>query len=1464
MSDQETNPDPQRHKILRRKVLMGVTLGAVGLGLGLGAAIRWGPTTETGRKWIETALDGQGLGRFGTLGVSGLEGDIWSSVRLKHLSVADKSGVWLRADNLAVDWQPQALLGRELDLTRVHIGRLSVLRSPQLGPETEQKPPPLGVRVRDLKLDLYLDPAVTGTQGAWAIGGHARSGREGDTEASLAARSLTRAGDGAALEVALGKAKSLILKVQAREAKGGPIAALVGLAKDQAFEFALNLSGEPSGPEANPNARGTFSLKGQSGDKVFLSGKGQWHQSALKATLDADLNASRLTEALAARLGPDLKATLFGQPTGQDQVARNKNGSDKKAPVLIGQKPVAWDVSLRAETVSAILSANGKIIPEKRRTGEGGVQVSLKIPQLNRLYPSLFGTLALEGPLQADLSESVPDLQWSGALSGQGGHATYRLARVDGTISARLKAKETDLRLKIAGQGGRFGRLDGKALDPRLGRVLGAQPKAEAWVHLDTANRWQIRDLKLDGRAVRVRGEGGPALMGGGLTFRGEARLTDLSAVLPGQTGQLVLSGTARQGPGSKVNAAASAWSLSATLRGQGVRWGQADLQAVLGDNPDLSARGRVDMDGFYLDQAQFKAAQFKAKGSGQMAAKSGLDFVFDWSAGEGIGEKSLALGPIILAGDLRGAGRLFGPAGSPNVTLTAALDQLDLPRLPLRQAKLDLTIALGATPSGRLDLVADSEWGPAKARSGFGLAGQTIQLSDLFLQAGGVTAAGAARLSPAGVESADLSLRAGPGAFLRAGSVQGVAEVRPATDGPSVSLNLTGAGVRLSPDAPVIDRLQLAAKGPMTELDLDVTAKGRVITATARDPFSAPLPWSITSQGRLEGLGGKPEQLLRLSLSRGEGAWNRVPVRLLSPARLTLQGESQALEAAIGVGTRGRLEVQALLGAQSATLTAKAADLPAGMLDPDLDGRLGFNASVSGSGRAAPLSGPVQLDLSEVRGRGEPVSRSVTAQLSGQLAKNRLSLDLKATTPQGLSAASDLSVPVDAQVGPLKVGVDLTQSVSGRFQAEGPVGPVFDLLVGGDRTLEGQATLSGTLGGSLREPEVSGQFAFRDGTFRDALSGLQLKTLTLAADFTQSRVDLKSLTASDGAKGGVSGQGAVSLVPGGESDLRLNLTGFRVIETELATASASGEARILRDPRGQIRIRGALFIDRADLAPVAPQPAGIVPLEVIEVNRPGHDLRPVKSAAVQSGQAPAATGRPEAPPVRLDLSLKAPRRIFVEGRGLSVEMGLEARVSGLATAPLLSGTARVIRGDYDFAGKRFVFDDDSTVWLSADPDKMRLDLTARREAPGLTAEIRVTGSASRPKIALSSSPALPQDEILSQVLFGTSANQLSPLEAAQLASAVAGLAGGGGFDVIGNLRNLTGLDRLTLAGQDAASLSLAGGKYLTDDVYLEIIGGGRDGTAAQLEWRVSRSLAIVSRLGSSNSRLSVRWRQER
>ena len=383
----------------------------------------------------------------------------------------------------------------------------------------------------------------------------------------------------------------------------------------------------------------------------------------------------------------------------------------------------------------------------------------------------------------------------------------------------------------------------------------------------------------------------------------------------------------------------------------------------------------------------------------------------------------------------------------------------------------------------------------------------------------------------------------------------------------------------------------------------------------------------------------------------------------------------------------------------------------------------------------------------------------------------------------------------------------------------------------------------------------MRGAGTIANGRFDDVGSGLKLRALSASMVFDRNAAIISQFSATDGrgtSSGKVTGEGRIEFRRGGASSFTLALDHFEVIDNDQATAQATGPIKLERAADGRLRLTGDLRVNEARIAPNPPTPSGVVRMDVVEINRP------IREADIDAPR----TSR--GPGVLLDVKLRAQRGVTLEGRGLDVEFNLDAHVTGSSSDPVLTGRARIVRGAYDFGGKRFVFDERGSVTLSTRPEDIRLDLRAVREDPALTAVIRITGTAAKPVLALTSSPVLPQDEILAQILFGRSASQLSGVEAAQLASSVASLSGGGGLDVIGNIRQMAGLDRLAF-GSDQYGMTVAGGKYISEHIYFEIIGGGRESQAVQVEWRVRRNLAIISRIGGQgDAKLSVRWRREK
>ncbi|MBN8839190.1 MAG: translocation/assembly module TamB domain-containing protein, partial [Sphingomonadales bacterium] len=114
----------------------------------------------------------------------------------------------------------------------------------------------------------------------------------------------------------------------------------------------------------------------------------------------------------------------------------------------------------------------------------------------------------------------------------------------------------------------------------------------------------------------------------------------------------------------------------------------------------------------------------------------------------------------------------------------------------------------------------------------------------------------------------------------------------------------------------------------------------------------------------------------------------------------------------------------------------------------------------------------------------------------------------------------------------------------------------------------------------------------------------------------------------------------------------------------------------------------------------------------------------------------------------------------------------------------------------------------------------------------------------------------------------GTNPENLSAIEAVQLAAALNSLRGsGGGLNPLGKLRSATGFDRLRVLGADQATgrgTALAAGKYLTRNIYIEIVTDARGFTATQLTIAITKSLSILTQVGTfGGSNASVRYSKD-
>ncbi|HYZ61155.1 MAG TPA: translocation/assembly module TamB domain-containing protein, partial [Acetobacteraceae bacterium] len=149
------------------------------------------------------------------------------------------------------------------------------------------------------------------------------------------------------------------------------------------------------------------------------------------------------------------------------------------------------------------------------------------------------------------------------------------------------------------------------------------------------------------------------------------------------------------------------------------------------------------------------------------------------------------------------------------------------------------------------------------------------------------------------------------------------------------------------------------------------------------------------------------------------------------------------------------------------------------------------------------------------------------------------------------------------------------------------------------------------------------------------------------------------------------------------------------------------------------------------------------------------------------------------------------------------------------------------------------------------------LDFLAESTGNGVTATLAITGYASQPKIKLSSVPDLPQDEVLSYLLFRRSIKDIGPFQIASIAASLAQLTGvgGGGLNPLDTVRTGLGLDRLSVGGSSTGSgATVEAGRYLASGVYLgakQGAGSGSAGTGATLQIDITKGLKLETDVGT-------------
>jgi len=544
---------------------------------------------------------------------------------------------------------------------------------------------------------------------------------------------------------------------------------------------------------------------------------------------------------------------------------------------------------------------------------------------------------------------------------------------------------------------------------------------------------------------------------------------------------------------------------------------------------------------------------------------------------------------------------------------------------------------------------------------------------------------------------------------------------------------------------------------------------------------------------------------------------------------------------------------------------------------------------SASLAGKVSPDRLALNGSLEEFDLNGLPISGisnftggvGGTLALSGSLAKPEIRAELDVvrftSTQEALDELPELNLHLSGGLadGTLQGSSVITNSTSGRMAAGFRMPCAFsldpflfkpdfegihaDLSADVDLGLLNQLALfndqriAGRLEAELvYDQNLSGSLQLEQGTYEHFKWGVVVRDLSLDLAATDEGLRINTATATDGDAGRIAMTGGVV---SNRLALALDLASAAIVRRDDVEGTLSGQFEIT-GPLARPAVTGTLTVDRADILIDNFAPA--LPPLLSDYNA----LAETNTVDVVEKQSPL--------PFGLDVQVDLADQVFANASMIDSVWGGNLRVKDMPQGISVSGLIKPKRGYVSFIGKKFRFTDGQIDMDGAIPLEPSMNrITAEYSRGDFTARLILNGRFDNPGFRLESSPAMPEDEVLSHVLFERDTTEITPYQAFQIAAAARQLSGGlNGPGFMYQMRQAVGVDTLEWreGAVEGEASSVAAGKYLTSALYVEVNRSldEKGDTGMMAEYEVTKHFSIETSTGPKmRPGIGVNWKND-
>jgi len=1354
--------------------------------------------------------------------LNGIQGTLSSNVRFESITIADENGVWLTIENPSLQWQRSALILGKLDISNLSADRIDWPRNPI--PDENLPAPessgfslpelPVSVDIGELAIgEAQFGEPVFGLASTLSLEGQISLG-DGTLNTDLDITRLDGPGGQLALQAAYSNATTqLDLDLSLQEPADGVVANLIDIPERPPVSLTLAGGGQLDDLD--------LGLAFDVDSRRIATGSFRLSDTLLTDDRRAEL---RLSGPLSSIL-PQQHRAFFGAETSieSDMILRNGGGLDLQrfefgggalSISASGSTLADWfpreliaSISMRSNDGSPVrLPVSGEAVT----VGSGSV--SLRFGQRDAQEWSLDGQLlGFDAP---DYAIGEIRLDGSGAIQNIA-DAANRFLSFD--IDAQARSVEP--------------------ADPDIAAATGYSLSLAITGDWRSENPIRLESVTLSGDTLDIAANGQLE----SLKFNGNARIeaADLAAFSP--LADRELRGAASLSARGEAALVGGAFDLSldGTL-----------VDAVVGDAlADRLIRGTTRLtggvarapDGLRFNSLLLENPQSRTQVNGAFATtRADLRAhaeIFDVATLDDRASGRLALDATIDKAPESQRDDPYDVSASLSLSGAQLLDR----RVPSAEFAFDGAIK-GAELAGNLSGTGLIGGEPIDVSGAISRSGDRIDISGLSARIGASTFDGdivvenGLSTGSVAARSNDISSVAALALVDASGAVNGDIRLSAADGRQDATVDLTARDFRFETNTVGNADIDIAARdlfgvpqvdatvnasdidaGGVAVASAQVTAKNEGdmtrFTADARLDDGARAVTAGTLRATSDGFDARLETL--------SADTNYGDLRLRSPATIARAGGVTRIDNFDADVAGGRITASGTV-ADRISIRSTVSSLPLSIANgfrPDLGlgGVVNGSIDVSGTPGDPSVSFSMQgAGLNAAALRSASVS-PINASVSGTYSSSTVRIDsFSARNAQDLDFSGSGTVPLS---GP---------GLSVRLTGGAPLALAERYLAERGTRVSGTLRIDATVGGSLSSPAADGLFSISNGSVADPLSNLRLNQIGGVAGLRGDTLSINRLTGQLAGGGSVSLSGTVGLTGVLPADLAIRLSNAVYSDGETIRTTLSGDLAVSGGLTAGPLLSGRINLLGTEITIPETLSSDANLLDVDHVNVEAGTLRTLRR--LQAVLPRDDNNAPQAP-VRLDITVNSPNRIFVRGRGIDAELGGQVRVTGPLNDVRPVGAFNLIRGRLSVLNKRLELTE-GRITLSGSLDPM-INLTAQVNGDDIVAYVRLTGRASDLSLDLSASPELPEDEILARVLFGKGIASLSPIQIANLATAAASLAsggGGGGGGLSEQIRQGLGVDDLDITQDKEGNVAVKAGKYIQDNVYLDVQAGQSGG----------------------------------